>query len=109
MTISQTGFKRDLVGSYISKDPGATLQYAVDWSEWLPSGDTIATTVWTQESVHTNGNLTLTNSSTANGVNTVDISGGTDGELYTVKNTITTNENLIDVRRFRIKVEKRYL
>ena len=109
MTITQTGFKRDITGSYISKDPGATLQYAVDWSEWLPTGDTIDTTTWVQESVHTNGNLTLSGSATLNGVNTIDISGGTEGELYTVRNTITTNENLTDVRRFRIKVEKRYL
>lgn len=109
MTISQTGYRRDIVGSYIVKDPGATLQYAVDWSDWLPTGDTIQTSTWVQESVHTAANLTLSGSATANGVNTIDIAGGAAGELYTVRNTITTNENLTDVRRFRIKVEKRYL
>jgi hypothetical protein len=109
MTISQTGYKRDLTGSYIAKDPGATLDYNIDWSDWLPTGDSISTSTWTQESVHTGGNLTLGGSSVGNNVTSVLISSGQEGEIYTVKNTITTNENLIDVRRFRIRVEKRYV
>lgn len=109
MTISQTGYKRDLTGSYIAKDPGATLAYSIDWSDWLPAGDSIATSTWTQESVHTTANLTLSGGTTVTGVNTINIAGGAAGEIYTVRNTITTNESLTDVRRFRIRVEKRYL
>jgi len=109
MTISQTGYKRDLTGSYIAKDPGATLDYNIDWSDWLPTGDSISTSTWTQESVHTGGNLTLGGSSVANNVTSVLISSGREGEIYTVRNTITTNENLTDVRRFRIRIEKRYV
>jgi len=109
MTISQTGYKRDLVGSYIAKDPGAVLAYSIDWSEWLPTGDSVTTSNWVQESVHTGGNLTLNNDSIANNVATINIAAGAEGEIYTVRNTITTNENLTDVRRFRIRVEKRYV
>lgn len=109
MTISQTGYKRDLTGSYIAKDPGATLDYNIDWSEWLPTGDSISTSTWTQESVHTAGNLTLGAASVGNNVTSVLISNGQAGEIYTIRNTITTNENLTDVRRFRIRVEPRFV
>ena len=109
MTISQTGYKRDLTGSYIAKDPGATLAYSIDWSEWLPTGDSITTSTWVQESTHTGGNLTLSGPAVANNVATINIAAGREGEIYTVRNTITTNENLTDVRRFRIRVEKRFV
>jgi hypothetical protein len=109
MTISPTAYKRDLVGSYIAKDPGATLAYSIDWSEWLAAGDMIDTSTWTQESVHTGGNLTLSSASVANNVTTILIADGAEGEIYTIRNTISTNENLTDVRRFRIRVEKRYV
>lgn len=28
-------------------DPGAVLDYALDWSDWLPAGATISTATWT--------------------------------------------------------------
>jgi uncharacterized protein involved in exopolysaccharide biosynthesis len=53
--------------------------------------------------------LTLSGATVANNVATINIAAGAEGEIYTVRNTITTNENLTDVRRFRIRVEKRYV
>jgi hypothetical protein len=106
--ISQTGFKRDITGNWISKDPGATLQYSIDWSDWLPTGDTISTSTFVQESTHT-ANVTLSGTSTANGVTSVVIAGGAAGQIYTIRNTIVTADNNTDVRRFRIRVENRYL
>ena len=106
--ISQTGYKRDNTGSWISKDPGATLQYSIDWSDWLPTGDTIATSTFVQESTHT-ANLTLSGVATANGVTSVVIAAGAAGNVYTIRNTVVTSANTTDVRRFRIQVENRYL
>lgn len=108
MPISQTGYSRDLQGSYITKDPAATLTYSVDWSDWLPGEDTISTSTFSQESVHTGANLTVGSAATVAGVTSSTISGGGLGEVYTVLNTITTTNGLTDARRFKIRVEKRY-
>ena len=42
---TQTGFRQDNLGSYIDKDPGAVLTYQIDWSDWMPTNDTIANSV----------------------------------------------------------------
>ena len=106
--LSQTGYKKDIVGSYISKDPAASLQYSVDWSDWVPAGDAIATATFVQESTHTAANLNIGGVSTVTNVASATISSGAAGEIYTVKNTITTTGGFTDVRRFRIRVENRY-
>ena len=108
MPISQTGYSRDLQGSYITKDPAATLTYSVDWSDWLPGEDTISTSTFAQESVHTTANLTVGAAATVTGVTSSTISDGAEGQVYTVLNTITSSNGLTDARRFKIRVEKRY-
>ena len=119
MTITQTGIKRDVQGVYIVKDPGAQIVYTVDWSTWLSTGDFLSNSVFTVESVTANedtdtsniANLTI-NSTGITNTNTysyVEVSGGTAGHVYTIKNTIHTNNSITDVRRFRVKVDKRYL
>jgi hypothetical protein len=39
----------------------------------------------------------------------VELSGGTPGEIYTVTCSVTTSDADLDARRFRVKVEDRYL
>ena len=36
-----TGYKRDIYGLYIDKDPESTLQYTFDWQNWLATGEHI--------------------------------------------------------------------
>jgi hypothetical protein len=108
MTIRQSGFLKDTVGTYILKDPRATLQYGIDWSEWLEPGDDIAASSWAVETTGTNLIVATTNGS-LDGVALVSISSGTTGEIYTVRNTISTDQGYSDTRRFRIKVENRYI
>jgi len=108
MPISQTGYSLDQQGSYITKDPAATLTYSVDWSDWLPGEETVSTSTFSQESVHTTANLTVGSAATVGGVTSSTISGGAVGQVYTVLNTITTNNGLTDARRFKIRVDKRY-
>ena len=36
-----TGFKQDRAGLYIEKDPFSLLDYTLDWTNWMPTGDTI--------------------------------------------------------------------
>jgi len=101
-----TGFERDNQGAYIRKDPQAVLDYQLDYSNYLASGDHISTSTVTVDSgitldsnsLHSNGKLV-----------TINLSGGTAGTVYTVKNTIVTNDNRTAVKRFRVKVEEDFL
>jgi len=107
-----TGFKQDHIGSWIQKDPGAVLIYSVDWTDWLYGGDTLSSTTWTITAITGDPAGTALRAQGA-GVTTTKsyatIDRGTDGEIYTVTCRIVTTNGLIDSRRFRIKVEERYL
>ena len=108
MTIRQTGFLKDHLGTYIVKDATAELQYGMDWKEWLEIGDTIVTTTWAVETTGTNL-ISANSGGQLDGVALVTITSGTVGEIYTVRNTIETQQGYIDSRRFRIKVENRFV
>jgi len=69
-----------------TKDSAEVLDYRRDWSAWLPIGDTINTSEWTVAS-----GITKDSDSRDDDSATVWLSGGTDGEEYTVTNKITTN------------------
>lgn len=109
MTIRQTGFLKDSVGTYIVKDPTAELQYGMDWKEWLELGDTIVTTDWTVETTGTSVALVASSGGQLDSVALVTITGGTVGEIYTVRNTIETQQGYVDSRRFRIRVQDRFV
>lgn len=108
MTIKQTGFLKDLAGNYIPKDPQANLQYGVDWRDWLAPGDNLLTSTWQVESTATNA-IESTTPFILDNVALVTLTGGVEGEIYTIANTITTDKGWQDVRRFRVKVERRYI
>lgn len=103
-----TGFYRDNEGTLIDKDPESALDYLISWSEWLPAGDTIATSNWNIEAITGDTDpLVITSNSTADTVTIVNLSGGTTGNLYQIYNTITTTGGLTDRRYFRVKVKDR--
>ena len=107
-----TGFKQDHIGSYIEKDPGAVLIYSVDWTDWLYGGDTLSSTTWTITAITGDPSgtaLRAAGAGVASGKSFATIDRGTGGEIYTVTCRIVTTNGLIDSRRFRIKVEERYL
>lgn len=103
-----TGFYKDNEGTLIDKDPEAALDYLISWSEWLPSGDTISTSSWSIEAISGDGDpLTTTSDSKTDTATTVNLSGGSTGNIYKVYNTITTTGGLTDRRYFRVKVKLR--
>ena len=109
---TQTGFRQDNLGSYIDKDPEATLVYSLDWTNWLEPGDLIANSQMTVSTI--TGDAAPVTISTQgvqinDNVTYVELSGGSTGNVYTVTNTITTANLSVDVRRFRLKVVQRYL
>jgi hypothetical protein len=106
-----TGYKRDTLGSYIEKDPEAQLVYSMDWSEWLPSGDQLATATYTISTI-AGDTAPLTRVSqgfTGGTISYVELSGGRAREIYTVTAEITTSDGNTDRRAFRVKVINRFL
>lgn len=103
-----TGFLADNEGTYIDKDPTASLVYTLDWSQWLPSGQTISTSSWQLETI-TGDTSPLVNEAHNHTTTTaqVEISGGTVGKQYKAYNTITTNSGYVERRYFRLKVKAR--
>lgn len=96
-------------GETIVKDPNASIFYGMDWTRWLASGVTIATSTWSV----TDGDaaLTLDHDSIVLGATAtqVRLTGGTAERVYTVTNRITTDELLpqTDDRSFYVRVRDR--
>lgn len=113
MTITQSGFKRDVQGTYIVKDPDSVITYTIDWSEWLPTNSNISTSTWSLSTVTGDGANALSKVSdgitSANQHTYIEVQKGTDGNTYIAKNTVVTTDGTTDVRRFRIRVQDRYL
>lgn len=83
------------------KDPDAVLDYTVDWSAWLPSGDTISAV-----STSATAGITVDTSSYTTNSTTVWLSGGTEGTTYDVTIHITTNGGREDDRTIAIQVKE---
>lgn len=108
-TIDKTGYLRDAEGIYIAKDPNAELVYTFDWSEWLPTGTTVATVNYTlQVRANDPAPLVRLTQGVQSGLKTyVELGGGAAGKVYTVTAQIVTTDGSIDRRNFRVKVENR--
>lgn len=68
------------------KTPTAVLDYSIDWSSWLASGESISTSTWSVPAGITKDSDTNDTDST-----TIWLSGGTAGTSYLISNTIVTN------------------
>lgn len=90
------------VDAVFAKDPADKLDFRRDWSTWLGDLDTISTSAFAVPAG-------ITKESEANGDDsaTVWLSGGTDGEDYTVTNEIETNGGRIAQYSFLIRVRNR--
>jgi len=105
---SLTGFQEDRVGVYIDKDPYAVLDYTLDFTNWMPDGDTIQSITVTAETISGDSNpLTIDSSTNTDYLVTANISSGTAGKIYNVEYRIVTANGLQDSRNFRIKVLER--
>jgi hypothetical protein len=88
------------------QDPDAVLDYTVDWSLWLPEGDTIANSSW----VSANPTLLIVDSSSFTDTGTtVWLSlgaGAVAGTRYEVTNHIVTAGGREEDRTLSIKVKQ---
>lgn len=84
------------------KDPQSVLDYAVDWSTWLASGDTITSSSWSVSGPDSALVIdTDTNDTTSA---TVWLSAGTLSKTYSVVNRVVTDQGRTDDRTIRITV-----
>jgi hypothetical protein len=81
------------------KDPGAALDYTVDWSRWMPSGDAIASVDWTVDDGIFDAKETNDDDSS-----TIWLSSGTAGTTYKIVAQITTDDTRIAERAFEVNI-----
>jgi hypothetical protein len=104
----RSGFEQTIQGLTIKKDTEAQLIYTFDWSEWVPQGDSIASSLYTITARANDPDPLEIESQGTSGTNTyVELSNGQEGKVYTVTCKVTTANGLIDRRNFRVKVEAR--
>lgn len=94
------------------KDPDAVLDYSEDWTNYLAPGETINTSTWAIEGGDTNPPVTTAlaisgTPSLVGNIATAFVSGGTKGQVYTLRNRIVTNQGRTDDRSWAIRVEPR--
>ena len=90
--------------SAFTKDPDAVLDYKVDWSEWLPSGDTITASTWISSDPTV---LVIDADTFTTTTATVWLSGGEVRRKYTVTNRITTDGGRTDDRSITIRIAEK--
>lgn len=85
------------------KDPDATLDYSIDWTDWLAEAtDTISTSSWTAEA-----GITIEDDTNTTAVATVWLSGGTVNEQYDIVNEIVTAGGRTDNRTLTVRVREK--
>lgn len=103
-----TGFVQTIQGLTITKDTEAQLIYTFDWVDWLPTGDSLATALYTITARANDPDPLAKVAEGITGTKTyVELRDGQEGKVYTVTCRITTTAGLIDRRNFRVKVQAR--
>lgn len=83
------------MSDYFAHDPDAgPLDYNVDFTDWLSTGDTVASVAWSS----TPTGLTLSSDTETDGVATIYVDGGTLGNVYRVTARATTTNGVVDDR-----------
>ena len=88
--------------SVFLKDPDATLDFEVDWSDWLATGETISSVAWDVPA-----GITHSTDSKSTTAATIWLSSGTAGNTYNVGCQITTSSTRTPERTIQIVVFER--
>ena len=96
------------------KDPSAVLDYSEDWTSYLAAGESISTSAWAieggdqAETPPVATALAISGTpSLAGAVATAFVTGGTKGQVYSLVNTIVTNQGRTDDRSWTIRIDNR--
>ena len=92
-----------------NKDPQAVLEYGFDWTDWLATGETIATSTWTRTGGTDGGTITIGDPTgiappISGGITRTKLSGGTVGQEHHITNHIITSVGREDDRTAKIKI-----
>lgn len=85
------------------KDREAVIPIEIDWAADLATGDSIASSVWTVTPTATGGLVVNSDTETAGRAVAV-VSGGAQGQAYTLRNKITTALGYVDARELTITI-----
>ena len=92
--------------TYLMKDPGATLDYAVDWGTAYLAGDVLQSSGWSVSPAEPGG-AAIVSSVSDELIATVTVSGGLAGRIYRLINQVVTASGRADSRSIVLRVEKR--
>lgn len=89
-----------------AKDPGASLDYAIDWGAGYLGVETIASSNWTVEPNETGG-ISIVSSSAGSTSTQATLAGGIAGNVYRVTNSVALTDGRGDERSITLRVEQR--
>jgi len=89
--------------SWPYKDPDEDLDYQLDWTAWLSTGETITVSTFTVLT----GDVALGANSVSGAITTIWISGGTLNTSSVVNNRITTSAGRIAERSVRLRIREK--
>lgn len=92
--------------TYLLKDPGARLDYSVDWGSDYLAGDELLSSVWSVEPVESGG-VEIETSAADSLIATVSVGGGIVGRRYRLTNSVETLSGRSDRRSIVLRVEQR--
>lgn len=92
--------------SFLMKDPGASLDYSVDWGLDYLDEDQLLESSWSVLPDEAGG-IVIANSSFDGRVAAVTVSGGRAGLIYRLTNEVLTEGGRRDRRSLILRVEKR--
>jgi predicted alpha/beta-fold hydrolase len=108
MAVARSGFTQTIQGLTITKDTEAQLIYTFEWNQWLPTGDTLSTAVYTITARANDPDPLVIVTQGLQGTKTyVELKEGQVGKSYSVSCKVTTADGLIDRRIFRVKIADR--
>lgn len=88
------------------KDPGAALDYAIDWGAEYLGDDLIAQSEWSVTPDEPGG-VSVVGSDFDATISTVQAAGGTPGRIYKLVNRVVLDSGRIDDRSIVLRVEQR--
>lgn len=108
MAINRTGFLQTNTGLEIDKDVEAELTYNFEWSDWLDTGDGLASAEYTVNARRNDPTQVVIASSGVDGTKSYcHLTGGQEDRVYIVTAKVTTNNGHVDRRAFRVNVKAR--
>jgi hypothetical protein len=88
------------------KDPGAALDYSVDWGAEYLGDDQLVQSDWSVEPDEPDG-VSIAATAFDSSTSTVKAAGGQSGRLYRLVNTVLLASGRVDNRSIVLRVEKR--